>query len=108
MRHNLNSLEEIEPEELPKNRVEMLKNLAISILQELENLSENKPNPQNLFNGKKISLCDEVQNFESELIRAALIQVNGNQRRAAKLLNTKITTLNAKIKRYRIEPLMWF
>jgi DNA-binding NtrC family response regulator len=39
-----------------------------------------------------------------ELIRSALKQCNGNQSRAAKLLQLKSTTLNAKMKHYGINP----
>ena len=45
----------------------------------------------------------EVQRFESDLIRCALIRTGGRQRRAARLLGIKAATLNAKIKRYRID-----
>jgi DNA-binding NtrC family response regulator len=45
----------------------------------------------------------EVRRFESDLIRCALIRTGGRQRRAARLLGIKATTLNAKIKRYRID-----
>jgi DNA-binding NtrC family response regulator len=43
-----------------------------------------------------------VQRYESELIREALQRTRGNQRRAAKLLGVKVTTLNCKIKRLGI------
>jgi len=39
------------------------------------------------------------------MIRAALIQTGGNQRRAAKLLKLKTSTLNNKIKQYQIDCL---
>ena len=45
----------------------------------------------------------EVRRFESDLIRCALIRTGGRQRRAARLLSIKATTLHAKIKRYRID-----
>ena len=45
----------------------------------------------------------EVRRFESDLIRCALIRTGGRQRRAARLLGIKVATLNAKIKRYRID-----
>lgn len=41
--------------------------------------------------------------FEIKLIQNALGKTNGNQRKAAELLNLKITTLNAMIKRYQID-----
>jgi DNA-binding NtrC family response regulator len=45
-----------------------------------------------------------VRRFETDLIRWALMRTGGHQRRAARILNLKVTTLNAKIKRYRIQP----
>ena len=56
----------------------------------------------------QIDLQAEVRRFETELIRSALIHTGGRQRQAARLLGTKVTTLNTKIKRYgiEIEPLM--
>jgi DNA-binding NtrC family response regulator len=50
----------------------------------------------------RFGLQEEVQRFESELIRNALQRTRGNQRRAAKLLGVKVTTLNCKIKRLGI------
>jgi DNA-binding NtrC family response regulator len=44
-----------------------------------------------------------VQRYESELIRQALQRTHGNQRRAAKLLGVKVTTLNCKIRRLGIQ-----
>ena len=49
-----------------------------------------------------LSLSERVSRFEAELIRSALIKTGGRQRRAARLLGVKVTTLHAKIKRYRI------
>ena len=53
--------------------------------------------------GAAIDLPDELRRFESDLIRCALIRTGGRQRRAARLLGIKAATLNAKIKRYRID-----
>ena len=82
-------------------RISYLKILALSLLREIasaENTSES--------NGDNtIDLQAEVRRFETELIRSALIQTGGCQRQAARLLGTKVTTLNTKIKRYKIEIL---
>jgi len=75
-----------------------LKILALSLLREIasaEKLDEDQRNDS-------IDLQAEVRRFEAELIRSALIQTGGRQRRAARLLRTKVTTLNTKIKRYNI------
>ena len=89
---------------LTNNRVKALKSLAILLLHEvefLENLTPHK-NPgsaeDNIFN-----LANEVEHFEIELIRNALIQSRGHQLKAAKSLGIKMTTLNMKLKRYGID-----
>jgi DNA-binding NtrC family response regulator len=43
-----------------------------------------------------------VHHFEAALIRNALVKTGGRQRRAARLLGVKVTTLNTKIKRHNI------
>lgn len=53
--------------------------------------------------GAPIDLPLELRRFESDLIRCALIRTGGRQRRAARLLGMSVATLNAKIKRYRID-----
>lgn len=80
-------------------RITYLKILALSLLREIasaENMGQGQGNDT-------IDLQAEVRRFESELIRSALIQTGGRQRQAARLLGTKVTTLNTKIKRYKIE-----
>src|SRR4030095_4848746 len=49
-----------------------------------------------------IDFYAEVKKFEIEMIRQALIKVAGNQRAAAQLLGLKHTTLNNKVKLYKI------
>jgi transcriptional regulator with PAS, ATPase and Fis domain len=49
-----------------------------------------------------INLADEVRRYEISLIMKALKLTRGNQRKAAKLLGISHTTLNSKIKRYKI------
>ena len=80
-------------------RISYLKILAMSLLREIAS-AENMNGGQA---GDTIDLQAEVRRFETELIRSALIQTGGRQRQAARLLGTKVTTLNAKIKRYEIE-----
>jgi len=80
-------------------RISYLKILALSLLREIasaENVGEGQVNDT-------IDLQAEVQRFERELIRSALIHTGGRQRQAARLLRTKVTTLNTKIKKYGIE-----
>lgn len=81
--------------------LEALQILSQTLLRELESLNDYSKSDKKSVNGK-IDLANEVKKFEMELIRCALVKTGGRQRRAAKLLNVKISTLNAKIKRYGI------
>lgn len=54
--------------------------------------------------GSGIDFYDEVSRFEIDLIKRALLQTGGHQVQAARLLNLKVTTLNSKIKHYKISP----
>lgn len=49
-----------------------------------------------------INFEEEIRGIEIRIIKRALEVTGGNQIQAAKLLNLKHTTLNAKIKRYGI------
>ena len=80
------------------NNLDSLREAALTLLREVETLATQQE-PQ--INGK-LGLQEEVQRYESELIREALLRTRGNQRRAAKLLGVKVTTLNCKIKRLGI------
>ena len=88
------------PEQSASVKLKTLKELTLALLQEVESFKgqgylENRPS---------VNFADEVRRFETDLIRWALMRTGGHQRRAARLLNLKVTTLNAKIKRYRIQP----
>jgi transcriptional regulator with PAS, ATPase and Fis domain len=48
------------------------------------------------------SFYEDRKRFELDLIRRALKQSGGNQTRAAALLGLRVTTLNSKIKRYKL------
>jgi len=80
--HNLNSLREA----------------ALTLLREVESLASRQSQ-----NDHKLGLQEQVQRYETELIREALQRTHGNQRRAARLLGVKVTTLNCKIKRLGIQ-----
>ena len=79
-------------------RLSSLRVLAVTLLNEIEAL-ENSPGDDLC----ELNLQIEVRRFEAELIRNALVRTGGRQRRAAKLLGMKVTTLNTKIRRYKIE-----
>ena len=76
-----------------------LKQLTLSFLAELETFQENR----HLDVGHGLSLREEVRRFEIDLIKYALQRAGGNQTRAAVLLGVKTTTLNSKIKLYRLQ-----
>lgn len=95
-----NSQYSTQSDAIVNNRLEALKVLSNSLLYELESLQKN----ENFGTGGKIDLSGEVHRFEADLIRTALFRTGGRQRPAARLLNVKVTTLNAKIKRLGIEP----
>ena len=75
-------------------RLKLLKVLTLTLLRELEGVGVEAARSE------KFDLQSEVQHFEAELIRSALIMTGGRQRRAAKLLGMKVTTLHSKIRRY--------
>jgi transcriptional regulator with PAS, ATPase and Fis domain len=81
-------------------KINTLRETVLQLLQEVESLTISVP--VNLKQGAKLD--EEVRQFEVNLIRNALGRTAGSQTRAAKLLGLKLTTLNAKIKRYQIAP----
>ena len=80
------------------DRLQELREVALILLNQLASLQITQPPRAE----RKLRLIDEVRRFECELIRSALDRTGGNQVRAARLLGVKHTTLNAKIKRYKI------
>jgi DNA-binding NtrC family response regulator len=92
-----------------RNRIQRLRQLADTLLRETERLDRDKAfddqtgrfEALNFSDG--VDFYDEVQRFETGLIRLALDQTGGHQARAARLLNIRPTTLNSKIKLYGIE-----
>jgi transcriptional regulator with GAF, ATPase, and Fis domain len=97
------------PAEEGGSRVRRLVDLASSLMREAQVLARDKAftdesaSLQTLDLAKGISFYDEVQRFETALIKLALEQAEGNQARAARLLGLRATTLNSKIKVYNIE-----
>ena len=85
------------------SRIQAVKSLASILMKELELLETLTTAPNEVIKSEEISLTEAVAHFESELIRTALIQTKGHQRNAARLLGTKVTTLNMKMKRYGID-----
>ena len=97
------------PEENRRGRVHRLVDLASSLMKEAQVLARDKAfvdesaNLKSLDLSKGIDFYNEVQRFETALIKLALEQSEGNQARAARLLGLRATTLNSKIKLYGIE-----
>ncbi len=79
-------------------RLSSLKVLAVTLLNEIVALENSTTDEVS-----ELNLQTEVRRFEAELIRNALVRTGGKQRRAARLLGMKVTTLNTKIRRYKIE-----
>jgi DNA-binding NtrC family response regulator len=92
-----------------RNRVQRLLDLTDALLRETETLARDKAftdesnRIRTLNVAEGIDFYNEVERFETGLIRLALDQTGGHQARAARLLRIKPTTLNSKIKLYGIE-----
>ena len=92
-----------------RGRLQRLLELADSLLRETDSLTndqaftEESNRWQSLNISQGIDFYDEVKRFETGLIRLALDHTRGHQAQAARLLCIKPTTLNSKIKLYRIE-----
>jgi len=86
------------PSELALHNLNSIREAALTLLREVESLRKTHQAETN----PSLALHEEVQRYEMELIRQALHRTRGNQRRAAKLLGVKVTTLNCKIKRFGI------
>ena len=92
-----------------RDRIQRVVDLADALLSEAATLARDKAftdeatklKPLDILSG--INFYDEVQRFETHLIRMALAETGGNQAKAAKLLGIKATTLNSKIKLFGIE-----
>lgn len=80
-------------------RIGILHELANKLLYEVENITS----PGRLQFGDGFKLSEQIQKFETDMIRHALYLTNGKQSDAARMLGIKLTTLNAKIKRFKLE-----
>jgi DNA-binding NtrC family response regulator len=88
------------PEQTASVKLKTLRELALALVREVDSLK----GQGSIESRSNFDFAEEVRRFETDLIRWALMRTGGHQRRAARLLNLKVTTLNAKIKRYRISP----
>lgn len=81
------------------SQLRLISEAALSLLDQIESVGVERTADSG---AAPATLNDEVRRLEIRLIRNALSQTRGHQRRAARLLGVKATTLNAKIKRYKI------
>ena len=98
--------------EVPRlaNKVRGVKDLIYALLKEVQGLEHDElladlVTPQELHRldiKQGIKFDDVVRQFETNIIKQALIITGGNQARAARLLGIKASTLNYKIKLYNI------
>lgn len=103
LEHQISSPAERSIHLLKSNQLSALESLATLLLREVELLKKAEDNAiRNINNDQGISLHEQVQNFEISMIRSALIRAKGVQKKAAELLGLKVSTLNVKIKRYKI------
>ena len=90
-------------QDLVEDRVEALRALVGLMQREVESLEKTFVSAgAGEFGEHRFCLQNEVQRYEADLIRSALVKTGGRQRHAARLLGVKVTTLNAKIKKYDI------
>ncbi|MDQ3714213.1 MAG: hypothetical protein M3388_18630 [Acidobacteriota bacterium] len=89
---------------LKQNQLEALKSLSLLLVREINSLDETqKTLEKEIESEKPICLLKELERFEAHMIRCALIRSMGKQTKAAVLLGMKTTTLNMKIRRYKID-----
>ena len=93
-------MQELNPNMQPSfaPRIAAMKELVRSLDAELEGVNA----VPTLDLNAGIRIYEEVRRYEIDLIRAALRMTRNHQRRAAKLLGVNATTLNCKIKKYKI------
>jgi DNA-binding NtrC family response regulator len=92
------------------DRLQGLKDTALILLKEAQSLEHDaliaelatprQVHHLDIENG--IKLADAVRQFETNIIRQALLITGGNQARAARLLGVKANTLNYKVKLYNL------
>jgi DNA-binding NtrC family response regulator len=85
------------------NRVEALRAVVMLLLREVDSLEKSIADEAKEMAETDYSLAEKLTKLEVDTIRCALIKTNGRQKPAAKLLGMKLTTLNAKIKKFDID-----
>lgn len=90
-------------EVLKTKQLDALKTLAMLLVREIESLEDIQTPVKKQLMGKSFSLYEELRKHEINIIRSAQILADGVQYKAAEMLQINPTTLNAKIKRLKIE-----
>ena len=83
------------------HNLSLIKALVNTLHMEIDTLNED----DGVHLDEPVNLNEKVRDYETKIIKAALIKTGGNQRRAARLLNIKTSTLNTKIKHLGIDLL---
>ncbi|MBC7933315.1 MAG: hypothetical protein H7Z38_22355 [Rubrivivax sp.] len=73
-----------------------------SITRALESRTQGWKGALDFVGERGVDFYEEVGKFEVELIKRALAHTRGNQRAASRLLGLKTTTLNSKVKVYKL------
>jgi len=82
----------------------VVKEMILALLDEVESLAGTQdPAPTPADGHGEGDFYEMVKEYEKFLIRRALLKARGNQARAARMLRLKPTTLNNKIKTYRLD-----
>jgi DNA-binding NtrC family response regulator len=81
-----------------------IKELAYALLGEVESLAEDQDLAAKPADGGEAEgdFYEMVEEYEKLLIRRALVKARGNQAQAARMLRLKPTTLNSKMKAYKL------
>jgi PAS domain S-box-containing protein len=84
------------------NRIKVLKDVSLALSAAADVLEQARTSDlsHRLDVEKGVDFNGEVRRFEINLIQRALKETGGNQKKAARLLNLKHTTLHTKVKRY--------
>lgn len=78
-------------------KLEAINRIAGVVLKEVETFTA-----RNFQSSENINYYEEIERFEIELLLFALYRANGNQRRAAQILNINPTTLNSKVRKFNL------
>lgn len=91
------------PENIHK-QLNLLRSLNLLLTREIEFIEKFENSlGSSFFEREAIDFYKELERFEINMIRVALIKSKGNQKEASYLLGINPQTFHAKVKRYKIE-----